>query len=85
MPSHPYLPALLLPLILLGHPASRAESPAVGRAMNAYHHFEYPRAMLDSIRAALVPGGILAIVDFGREPGVSNRWILGEVEQRVSS
>jgi predicted methyltransferase len=46
---------------------------------DTYHHFEYPRAMLDSIRAALVPGGILAIIDFRREPGVSNRWILGHV------
>ncbi|EGV18084.1 class I SAM-dependent methyltransferase [Thiocapsa marina] len=46
---------------------------------DTYHHFEYPRAMLDSIGAALVPGGILAIIDFRREPGVSNRWILGHV------
>ncbi|UHD18794.1 class I SAM-dependent methyltransferase [Thiocapsa bogorovii] len=46
---------------------------------DTYHHFEYPRAMLDSIRAALMPGGILAIIDFRREPGVSNRWILGHV------
>ena len=46
---------------------------------DTYHHFEYPRAMLDSIRAALVPGAMLAIIDFRREPGVSNRWILGHV------
>ncbi len=46
---------------------------------DTYHHFEHPRAMLGSIRAALVPGGLLAIIDFRREPGVSNRWILGHV------
>jgi predicted methyltransferase len=46
---------------------------------DTYHHFEYPRSMLDSIRAALVPGGKLAIIDFRREPGVSSRWILGHV------
>ncbi len=32
--------------------------------MDAYHHFEYPRAMLDSIRTALKPEGRIAIVDF---------------------
>jgi predicted methyltransferase len=46
---------------------------------DTYHHFEYPRTMLDSIHTALVPGGILAIVDFRREPGFSSRWILGHV------
>ena len=46
---------------------------------DTYHHFEYPRSMLGSIRGALVPGGILAIIDFRREPGVSSRWILGHV------
>lgn len=46
---------------------------------DTYHHFEYPRAMLDSIREALVPGGVLAIIDYRREPGVSSPWILAHV------
>jgi predicted methyltransferase len=47
--------------------------------VDTYHHFEYPRAMLASIREALVPGGTLVIIDFRREPGFSNRWIMGHV------
>ncbi len=46
---------------------------------DTYHHFEYPRAMLDSIREALVPGGVLAIIDYRREPGISSPWILAHV------
>ena len=46
---------------------------------DAYHHFEQPRAMLASIRRALVPGGTLVIVDFERIPGVSSEWILQHV------
>jgi len=32
--------------------------------LDAYHHFEYPKAMLDNLRAALKPEGRIAIVDF---------------------
>jgi len=46
---------------------------------DTYHHFEYPRAMLASIHQALTPGGVLAIIDFRRLPGVSNPWIMGHV------
>lgn len=46
---------------------------------DTYHHFEYPRAMLDSLHAALRPGGELVVIDFKREPGVSSRWVLGHV------
>lgn len=46
---------------------------------DTYHHFEYPRSMLDSIRGALVADGLLAIIDFRRVPGVSSRWILSHV------
>ncbi|NCA70111.1 MAG: methyltransferase domain-containing protein [Sphingobacteriia bacterium] len=47
--------------------------------VDTYHHFEYPRSMLASIHAALTPGGVLAIIDFHRIPGISSRWILGHV------
>ncbi len=46
---------------------------------DTYHHFEYPHAMLASIREALAPGGVLAIIDYRREPGVSPSWILEHV------
>jgi ubiquinone/menaquinone biosynthesis C-methylase UbiE len=46
---------------------------------DTYHHFEYPRSTLASLRAALRPGGQLVVVDFVREPGVSSEWILGHV------
>lgn len=46
---------------------------------DTYHHFEYPRSMLKSIHEALVPGGVLAIIDFRRVPGISSRWILSHV------
>lgn len=46
---------------------------------DTYHHFEYPRAMLDSIRQALRPGGELVVIDFHRIPGRSSPWILSHV------
>lgn len=46
---------------------------------DAYHHFvRYPE-MLASIRAALVPGGELVVVDFERIPGVTREWLLDHV------
>ncbi len=46
---------------------------------DTYHHFAYPRSMLQSIHTALEPGGILAIVDFRRQPGFSSPWIMEHV------
>ncbi len=46
---------------------------------DVYHHFEYPKSVLESIRRALKPGGQLVIVDFKRIDGVSSKWILGHV------
>ncbi len=46
---------------------------------DTYHHFEYPRSMLDSIHAALKPDGELVVVDFKRIPGLSHPWVLGHV------
>jgi predicted methyltransferase len=36
--------------------------------LDAYHHFEYPRPMMDSIKLALKPGGRLILVDFYKRP-----------------
>ncbi|MEA3640948.1 MAG: class I SAM-dependent methyltransferase [Lamprobacter sp.] len=46
---------------------------------DTYHHFEYPQLMLDSIRAALRPGGRLVLIDFRREPGFSSSWVMAHV------
>lgn len=46
---------------------------------DTYHHFEYPRNTLASLRHAIRPGGQLVIVDFERIPGVSRAWILDHV------
>lgn len=46
---------------------------------DTYHHFVEFAAMLASIRAALVPGGELVVVDFDRVPGTSREWLLTHV------
>jgi len=46
---------------------------------DVYHHFEYPRDSLASIRTALRPGGSLVIVDYEREPGKTADWRLTHV------
>lgn len=46
---------------------------------DTYHHFEYPKSTLRSIRDALAPGGGLVVIDFKRIPGVSSPWVLGHV------
>jgi predicted methyltransferase len=46
---------------------------------NTYHHFEYPRTMLASIRRALRHGGRLIVVDYRKQPGISTRWVMGHV------
>ena len=46
---------------------------------DTYHHFEYPRSVMGSIREALSPGGEVVIIDFHRILGVSSDWIFGHV------
>jgi len=46
---------------------------------DTYHHFELPQAMLGSIRDALRPGGVLAVIDFRRIQGVSRGWVMSHV------
>jgi predicted methyltransferase len=46
---------------------------------DTYHHFDYPAAMMQSIRAALKPGGSVVVIDFRRIPGFSSSWVMGHV------
>jgi len=46
---------------------------------DSYHHFDYPSAMIQSVRAALRPGGSLVVIDFRRIPGFSSSWVMGHV------
>lgn len=55
-----------------------AGSVDVALVCDTYHHFEYPHSTLESLRAALKPGGVLAVVDFERRPD-SRPWVLEHV------
>lgn len=46
---------------------------------DTYHHFEYPKSTLRSIRRALRPNGEFVVIDFIRIPGISSPWVLGHV------
>lgn len=46
---------------------------------DAYHHFEDHGSMLESIRAALRPGGKLVVVDFDRVEGESPEFVLEHI------
>jgi len=46
---------------------------------HTYHHFEYPFKMLESIRNALRPDGVVVLVDMERVEGVSPKFVLGMV------
>ncbi|GEM_PF-359067 len=46
---------------------------------DTYHHFEYPRSSLRSIRRALRNRGTLIVVDLRREPGTSPDWVIQHV------
>ncbi len=46
---------------------------------DTYHHFEFPKSTLASIRQALRPRGRLVIIDFERIPGVSREWVMDHV------
>lgn len=46
---------------------------------DTYHHFEYPKSTLASIRRALKPGGRLVVIDFERIAGESRKFIIGHV------
>ena len=43
---------------------------------DTYHHFEYPKATMQSIHDALRPGGELVLVEYKRIPGVTDDWYM---------
>jgi SAM-dependent methyltransferase len=56
-----------------------AESVDIVFICDTYHHFEFPKNTMTSIREALRPGGQVVVVDFHRIPGTSREWILQHV------
>jgi SAM-dependent methyltransferase len=46
---------------------------------DTYHHFEYPKSSLASLHRALKPGGQLVVVEFHREEGMADSWVLEHV------
>lgn len=67
---------------VLGTPASPNLPPGsvdLVLVADSYHHFEYPREMLNGIKAALRPDGALWLIDFDRVEGVSHPFILQDV------
>lgn len=56
-----------------------ARSVDLAFVCDTYHHFEYPKSMLASLRGAIRSGGQLIVVDFDRILGESKEWILDHV------
>jgi predicted methyltransferase len=56
-----------------------ADSIDVAFIADTYHHFEYPRSMLASIRNALFDGGKMIVIDFRRDPRVNSDWVMEHV------
>ncbi len=46
---------------------------------DTYHHFEYPKSTLASIKRALKKDGHLILIDFDRIEGKSREWLMGHV------
>ncbi len=46
---------------------------------DTYHHFEFPKSTLASIRRALRPSGRLILIDFERIEGKTRPWLLDHV------
>ena len=46
---------------------------------DTYHHIEFPERYLQDLMAALKPGGRLVIVDFKKDEGVNESWVMGHV------
>ena len=64
---------------VLGDPKSPrlpAQSVDVIFIADSYHHFEYPREMLQGIKKALRPDGYFLLIDFNRIEGVSHPFLL---------
>jgi len=46
---------------------------------DTYHHFEFPRKTMTSIRMALKPDGRVIVIDFRRVEGESTEWTMSHV------
>jgi predicted methyltransferase len=46
---------------------------------DVYHHIEYPKGFLLSLRRALRPGGSVVVIDFRKVPGESSDWVMNHV------
>ena len=46
---------------------------------DTYHHFEYPKSTLTSIKKALKPDGHLILIDFERIAGKTRKWTMNHV------
>ncbi len=46
---------------------------------DTYHHFEFPKSTLDSIKRALKEDGHLILIDFDRIQGKTREWLMGHV------
>jgi ubiquinone/menaquinone biosynthesis C-methylase UbiE len=53
--------------------SARLEAGSIDLALvsDVYHHFEFPKPMLESLHSALRSGGRLVVIDFERVEGVS--------------
>ena len=56
-----------------------ADSVDVAYICDTYHHFEYPNKTMDSLFAAMKPGGRVILVDFKRIEGESSEWTMTHV------
>ena len=57
----------------------KANSIDMAFICDTYHHFEYPETTMRSIHQALIKNGEVVIIDFRKDPKVSNRWVQGHV------
>ncbi|MGB1015848.1 MAG: class I SAM-dependent methyltransferase [Nannocystaceae bacterium] len=46
---------------------------------DSYHHIEYPRTYLETVFAALKPGGSVVLIDYRRDAELNGDWILKHV------
>ena len=56
-----------------------ADTVDIAYICDTYHHFEFPFKTMDSLFAAMKPGGRVVLVDFKRVEGESSDWTLNHV------
>jgi ubiquinone/menaquinone biosynthesis C-methylase UbiE len=67
--------------VLGDHKSTRLQPASIDLALvsDVYHHFEFPRPMLESLHSALRAGGRLVVIDFERVEGVSPQFAIEHV------